>query len=249
MSTIRIPTPLRPYTDGQKEISSEAGSVRDVLQDLTARFPGLAPHLFNGDGHLRPYVNVFVNDQDIRGLQGEATAVAPNDRVMIVPSIAGGVNPPRLRPVDHAALRTNQAVIIGLLMAAYVADAPGLVAAVATLMLIGTARGRPAFGWFYAWLRQARALSPDVIPDNPEPHRFAQLLGGAFLALATLLYLLGSPTLAWILAGLVVVLAGINLFAGVCVGCAIYYWLGRLHIPGFSKSPPPGAVHGRRPAG
>jgi molybdopterin converting factor small subunit len=249
MSTIRIPTPLRPYTDGQKEIASEAGSVQDALQDLTARFPGLTPHLFNGDGHLRPYVNVFINDQDIRGLQGEATAVAPDDRVMIVPSIAGGTNTPRLRPVDHAALRTNQAVIIGLLMAAYVADAPGLVAAVATLMLIGTARARPAFGWFYAWLRRARALSPDVIPDNPEPHRFAQLLGGSFLSLATLLFLLGSPTLAWILAGLIVVLAGINLFAGVCVGCAIYYWLGRLHIPGFSKSPPPGAVHGRRPAG
>jgi hypothetical protein len=155
---------------------------------------------------------------------------------MIVPSIAGGVNTPRLRPVDHAALRTNQAVIIGLLMAAYVTDAPGLVAAVATLMLIGTARARPAFGWVYAWLRRARALSPDVIPDNPEPHRFAQLLGGAFLSLATLLFLLGSPTLAWILAGLVVVLAGINLFAGVCVGCAIYYWLGRLHIPGSSPT-------------
>lgn len=248
MSTVRIPTPLRPYTDGQKEIAGKAGSIQDVLQDLIARFPGLAPHLLNGDGHLRAYVNVFVNDQDIRGLQGEATAVGTDDRVMIVPSIAGGAAL-RLRPVDHAALRTNQAVIIGLLVAAFVADAPALVAAVGALMLIGAARARPAFGWFYGWLRRAGSLSPDVIPDNPEPHRFAQLLGGVFLSLATLLFILGSPLPAWVLAGVVAILAGINLFAGVCVGCAIYYWLGRLRVPGFSKAPPPGAVHGRRPAG
>src|SRR3989304_2234823 len=74
MSTVRIPTPLRPYTDGHKEIECAGASVSAALQDLTARFPALAPHLFNGDGHLRPYVNVFVNDQDIRSLPGGATA-------------------------------------------------------------------------------------------------------------------------------------------------------------------------------
>ncbi len=89
-----------------------------------------------------------------------------------------------LRPVDHAALRTNQAVIIGLLIAAYIADAPVVVAAVGLLMLIGAARTRPAFGWFYSWLRRPGWLRPDVVSDNPEPHRFAQLLGGVFLGLS-----------------------------------------------------------------
>jgi molybdopterin converting factor small subunit len=248
MSIVRIPTPLRPYTEGRKEIETSASSVMAALQDLTARFPSLGPHLFDGDRHLRSYVNVFVNDQDIRSLRGEATALAEGDRVMIVPSIAGGADLPAVRPVDHAALRTNQAVIIGLLMAAFVADAPVLVLAVGLLMLIGAARSRPAFGWFYSWLRRAGLPRPDVLSDNPEPHRFAQLLGGVFLSFSALSFALGWTIPGWTLAALVAILAAINLFAGICVGCAIYYWLARLHVPGFSKSPPPGALPGRRPA-
>jgi molybdopterin converting factor small subunit len=248
MSIVRIPTPLRPYTEGRKEIETSASSVMAALQDLTARFPSLEPHLFDGDRHLRSYVNVFVNDQDIRSLRGEATALVEGDRVMIVPSIAGGADLPAVRPVDHAALRTNQAVIIGLLMAAFVADAPVLVLAVGLLMLIGAARSRPAFGWFYSWLRGAGLLRPDVLSDNPEPHRFAQLLGGVFLSLSALSFALGWAFPGWSLAALVAILAAVNLFAGICVGCAIYYWLARLHVPGFSKAPPPGALPGRRPA-
>ncbi|MBM2842547.1 MAG: putative rane protein, partial [Anaerolineales bacterium] len=124
---------------------------------------------------------------------GEATALTPDDRVMIVPSIAGGRAGSPLRPVDHAALRTNQAVIIGLLIAAYIADAPVVVAAVGLLMLIGAARTRPAFGWFYSWLRRPGWLKPDVVSDNPEPHRFAQLLGGIFLSLSALGFAVGWP--------------------------------------------------------
>jgi adenylyltransferase/sulfurtransferase len=150
MSTVRIPTPLRPYAEGRKEVEISGTSVRAALQELTARFPAIGPHLFNGDGQLRPYVNVFVNDVDIRSLTGESTELSSHDRVLIVPSIAGGLDAGILRPVDHAALRTNQALIIGLLAAAYVADSPGLVLGVAVLMLLGAARSRPAFGWFYA---------------------------------------------------------------------------------------------------
>jgi cytosine/uracil/thiamine/allantoin permease len=135
------------------------------------------------------------------------------------------------------------------LAAAYLTDAPLLALLVGVLMLIGAARGRPAFGWFYAWLRRAKTLKPDVLLDNPEPHRFAQLLGGIFLALASIGFAVAAPLIGWILVGLVAVLAGINLFAGVCVGCAVYYWLARLHVPGFSKAPPPGSLPGRRPAG
>src|SRR3989304_4256029 len=180
MSTVRIPTPLRPYTDGHKEIECAGGSVTAALHDLTARFPALAQPLFNGDGHLRPYVNVFINDQDIRSLQGEATALTPDDRVMIVPSIAGGRGGSPLRPVDHPALRTNQAVIIGLLIAAYIVDSPVVVAAGGLLMLIGAARTRPAFGWFYSWLRRPGWLKPGVVSGKPGPHRFPQLLGRGF---------------------------------------------------------------------
>src|SRR3972149_11663972 len=193
MSTVRIPTPLRPYTDGHKEIECAGASVSAALQDLTARFPALAPHLFNGDGHLRPYVNVFVNDLDIRSLQGEATALTPDDRVMIVPSIAGGRGVSPLRPVDHAALRTNQAVIIGLLIAAYLADVPVLVAAVGLLMLVGAARTRPAFGWFYSWLRRPGWLKPGVAAVNPRAPRVARLLGGGFLGLSAPGFAVGGP--------------------------------------------------------
>jgi molybdopterin converting factor small subunit len=245
MSTVRIPTPLRPYADGLKEVETSAATVQAVLLDLAVRYPALRPHLFNGDGKVRPYINVFVNDQDIRSLRGEDTPLAPSDRVMIVPSIAGG----SLQPVDHAALRANQAVIIGMLAGGYIAGAPALPVLVGVLMLIGSARARPAFGWIYAWLRRSALLRPDVLQDNPEPHRFAQTLGGLFLLAAGAAFALGLAPVGWILTGLVALLAGINLFAGVCVGCAVYYWLARIHLPGFTKSPPPGVQPGRRPTG
>jgi len=247
MATIRLPTPLRPYADGLKEVDSGADSVLEALRELTQRYPALAPHLLKSDGRLRPYINVFVNDQDIRGLNGEATELQPQDRVMIVPSIAGGSGA-ALRPVDHAALRANQAAIIGSLAGSYIAGAPWVVALVALLMLLGAARARPGFGWLYLALRRGNLLRPDVVLDNPEPHRFAQLLGGFFLGMASVAFLLGLTAIGWGLAGLVALLAGINLFAGICLGCAIYYWLARLHLPGFSKSPPPGVLPGRRPA-
>jgi molybdopterin converting factor small subunit len=248
MSTVRIPTPLRPYAGGHKELETSASSVTAALEDLVVRFPALGPHLFNGDGGLRPYVNIFVNDRDIRDLHGEATALAPDDRVMIVPSIAGGTDEGALQPIDHSALCTNQAVIIGLLAAAFVADASFLVFLVGLLMLIGAARARPAFAWIYGGLRRLRALRPDILLDHPEPHRFAQLLGGIVLGLATIAFALDLAFVGWGLTALVAILAGINLFAGICVGCAAYYWLARMHVPGFSKSPPPGALPGKRPA-
>ena len=247
MNLVRIPTPLRPYTEGKKEVEASGATVMAVLEDLSLRYPSLRSHLFNGNGGLRPYVNIFVNDLDIRGLAGEATVMADGDRLMIVPSIAGGSDAEALRPVDHAALRTNQAVIIGLLLAAFVADAPALVAVVGALMLLGSVRGRPAFAAIYRLLQSMGRLRPDVLQDNPEPHRFAQLLGGVVLSIGALAFVLGAASLGWGLTAVVVALAGINLFAGVCVGCALYYWLARVHVPGFSKSPPPGSVPGRRP--
>ena len=90
MSKIRVPTPLRPYTDGQGRLEVDAGTVGAALLELTTQFPSVRPHLYNDDGELRPYVNLFVNDEDVRALEGEQTAIHEGDTLMILPSIAGG---------------------------------------------------------------------------------------------------------------------------------------------------------------
>lgn len=90
MSKIRVPTPLRPYTEGQGKLEVKASTVGEALLELTAQFPSIWPHLYNDEGILRPYVNLFVNDEDIRTLEGEQTAIHDGDTLMILPSIAGG---------------------------------------------------------------------------------------------------------------------------------------------------------------
>jgi hypothetical protein len=153
-----------------------------------------------------------------------------------------------LKPVDHTALRVNQAAIIILLLAAYIINTPLLVALVAVVMLGGTLLRRPGFAFLYSrLLRPLGWVRPDVIPDNPEPHRFAQGFGGT-VVLASLLAMLGGlAALGWGLTWLVIALAALNLFAGFCAGCAVYYWLNRLRVPGFLKAPPPGTFPGLRP--
>ncbi|MDW8326845.1 MAG: ubiquitin-like small modifier protein 1 [Anaerolineales bacterium] len=91
MATIRIPTPLRQYTAGQAEIAVSGANVGAVLADLTAQYPALKAHLYADNGELRAFVNVFLNDEDVRHLQGADTPVKDGDRLMIVPSIAGGM--------------------------------------------------------------------------------------------------------------------------------------------------------------
>lgn len=153
-----------------------------------------------------------------------------------------------LQKVDHAALRTNQALIIALNLAAFVGDAPWLVALVTLVMALGTARKTPGFGFVYRLLLKPRGwVRPDVLVDNPEPHRFAQGFGAVVLGLGAAALFAGSATLGWALVWLVIALAALNLFAGFCVGCAVYYWLHRLHVPGFVKDPPPGTFPGMRP--
>lgn len=107
MIVVRIPSALRPYADSQKEVTVEAGSVEAALQVLTERFPAIRPHLYDETGALRQYVNLFVNEQDVRGLQGQATPLVDGDRMIIVPSIAGGAgedppdpSPSRTRPAQ-----------------------------------------------------------------------------------------------------------------------------------------------------
>ncbi|MCJ7512194.1 MAG: MoaD/ThiS family protein [Anaerolineales bacterium] len=108
MIVVRVPSALRPYTEGQKEISLEAKSVEHALGALTDSYPALKTHLYDETGALRPYVNLFVNEEDVRSLQGAATPLHPGDRLMIVPSIAGGkeAEPLPLQPVAHSACRS-----------------------------------------------------------------------------------------------------------------------------------------------
>lgn len=88
--TIHIPTALRAFTGGQAEIGVEAATVGEALSAVIALHPALRPHLYSGKGGLRNFVSVFLNDHDVRTLDGEATSVRPGDTLLIIPSIAGG---------------------------------------------------------------------------------------------------------------------------------------------------------------
>ena len=90
MAKILIPTPLRPYTDKQDAVDATGATVGELLADLTQKHAGLKAHLYNEQGKLRSFVNVYVNDEDIRYLQKEQTPVAASDTVSIIPSVAGG---------------------------------------------------------------------------------------------------------------------------------------------------------------
>ena len=152
-----------------------------------------------------------------------------------------------LEALDQSAMKTSMAVRLGLLLAAFVVDAPWLVAVVGILMLIGTARGRPDYGFVYRALRRAGWISPDLIPDNPEPHRFALGFGGVLLTGGALAFPAGLPSVGWALTGLVFGLTALNLFGAFCVACMVYYWLNRIGLPGFAKASIPGVFPGRWP--
>lgn len=87
---VRIPTPLRPVTGGQAEVEGTGATVLELLQDLDRRYPGLAGRLFGEDGQVQRFINIFVNDEDIRFLEGTGTPLRDGDEVSIIPAIAGG---------------------------------------------------------------------------------------------------------------------------------------------------------------
>ncbi len=89
--TIFIPTPLRPYAGGQPQVEIQASTIAEALKNLTGSHPELRNHLFTSEGKLRAFVNLYLNDEDIRYLPAkEATAVKAEDTLSIIPSIAGG---------------------------------------------------------------------------------------------------------------------------------------------------------------
>jgi molybdopterin synthase sulfur carrier subunit len=89
-ATVRIPTQLRTLTGGIGEVEVEGATVGEVLKALDARYPGLGERLFDEEGQLRRFVNVFLADEDVRFLSGLDTPVAPGQSLSVVPAVAGG---------------------------------------------------------------------------------------------------------------------------------------------------------------
>ena len=91
MTSIKIPSPLRVYTDNQAQVNVSGSDVGTALNDLVTQYPELRQHLFNG-ADLRNFVNVFLDDEDIRFLDGLKTEITAEDNLRIIPSIAGGLS-------------------------------------------------------------------------------------------------------------------------------------------------------------
>lgn len=90
MPLLRVPTPLKYYLDNQSEIVLKGETVGDVLRSLAKQYPKIKSHIFDNSGQVRRHINLFVNADNIRDLQGLGTAVAENDIVKILPSVTGG---------------------------------------------------------------------------------------------------------------------------------------------------------------
>ncbi len=90
MIKVRIPTPLRPMTGGKGEVEERGGSIGELIENLNSSHPGLKERLCDEKGELRRFVNIYVNEEDIRFLTGKETPLKDGDEVSIVPAIAGG---------------------------------------------------------------------------------------------------------------------------------------------------------------
>jgi hypothetical protein len=152
-----------------------------------------------------------------------------------------------LKPVDHNAIMANQIIIILLNILAYIFNLRWLITANAAIMLLGALFGVPGFLLVINYiLRPLKIVKTYLILDHPEPHRFAQGFGGTVLMIGSICLFLEASLAGWILVWLVIGLAAINAFGGFCLGCFVYYWLSRLHLPGFSKEPPENTFPGLR---
>ena len=91
MAIVKIPTPLRRLTKEKDEISTSAKNVADMISDLEKQFPGMRERLCDSDGSIRKFINIYINEEDIRFLNGIETEIKENDTVSIIPAIAGGI--------------------------------------------------------------------------------------------------------------------------------------------------------------
>lgn len=98
MATVRIPSPMRRYTNGERQVAVSAGTLAGAIDELNRRFPGLSERLLDGDGNLHHFVNVFIDEHDVRLLQGLATPLGEQSEVSIIPAMAGGAGRTQCAP-------------------------------------------------------------------------------------------------------------------------------------------------------
>ncbi|MBL8130752.1 MAG: DUF4395 domain-containing protein [Anaerolineae bacterium] len=146
-------------------------------------------------------------------------------------------NSAALRKVDQTGLKVGQALTIALLLLGFILDSPLLVLVVAAAQLAGALDLPLApYRLFYQNVVKPSGIArPRVIADNPEPHRFAMLLGAIFNGIGFLLLLSGSGA-GWIPVWIVIALANLNFWLNFCAGCWMYYQFNRLGIPGFTQA-------------
>ena len=113
MATIRIPPVLRPAVGGEKELSAEGSSVGEILRSVADEHPETQTQLFAADGGLNRYVNVYLNDEDVRVLDGLDTAVGDSDTLVILPAMAGGAADPRRPAPPPGRVRLSPASLRG----------------------------------------------------------------------------------------------------------------------------------------
>ena len=89
-TTVRIPTILRTYTNGEAEVAAVGANLQEVINDLEANYPGIAARVLDDSGQLRRFVNIYVNDDDVRFIDGLASATADGAQISIIPAVAGG---------------------------------------------------------------------------------------------------------------------------------------------------------------
>ena len=88
--TVRIPTPLRRLTQNQPEVEAEGNTIESLIENLEANYPGIKERICDESGNIRRFVNIYLNDEDIRFLDGNSTAVKDGDEISVIPAIAGG---------------------------------------------------------------------------------------------------------------------------------------------------------------
>lgn len=93
MVKVRIPTPLRPLTGGKSEVEAMASNIQSMIESLNTQFPGLKERVCDDKGEIRRFVNIYLNEEDIRFLKGKDTPLKDGDEISIVPAIAGGAHP------------------------------------------------------------------------------------------------------------------------------------------------------------
>ena len=90
MATVKLPTILRKHVGGQAQVVAEGGTLRDLLNDLESKYPGITKNIVSDDGGLHRFINVYVNDEDVRYLGSLETSVSESDTISILPAVAGG---------------------------------------------------------------------------------------------------------------------------------------------------------------